>query len=715
MTTFLRVLDATDKGAALKEAIRGDATSAGRRFAVKPATFGLVPRSPFAYWVTDKLRQLFSSLDPLQHDARLVVSTNPMNDDVRFVRVWWEGARGTPGRRWRPWAKGGAFSPVYYDIDTVINWDETNATYTGFIGTASRQRINPVAGVQHFFRPGLTWPRRTNGLSVRVLPSGSVFADKGPGIFVGNDNLEELLSLVAIANSQAFALLVAMQLARTELAQSFEVGLLQRTPIPSLRDEDRALLAHAARRAWSIKRSMDQRVETSHAFVLPALLLLQRGGTLTERIAEWSAHAPAVRSGLDDVQAEIDAQCFDLYEINEADRGSVGAEIQVPVTGNEQPGDDFNDDADLVFDTGGAETLAAELVSWAAGVSLGRFDLRLATGMRPLPAEPEPFDPLPVCSPGMLTGEDGLPLAHAPPDYPLAFPADGAFVDDPGHPRDLTAAVRGVFEVVFGAAAGDRWDEAAALLDPKGRNLRAWLAKEFFEFHLKRYSKSRRKAPICWQLATPSSSYSVWLYAHRLTPDSLLHVQNELVAKKVDHAVSQRRSLAQDAGQNPTAKQRKELAAADALVEELSAMLAEVKRVAPLWKPDLDDGVVLTMAPLWRLVPQHKAWQKELQTAWKSLVDGEYDWAHGAMHLWPERVVPKCATDRSLAIAHGLEDEFWAQGADGKWAARPEPTRRVDALVRERTSAAVKAALKSLLEAPVAESRSRKPKRGSDA
>ena len=70
------------------------------------------------------------------------------------------------------------------------------------------------------------------------------------------------------------------------------------------------------------------------------------------------------------------------------------------------------------------------------------------------------------------------------------------------------------------------------------------------------------------------------------------------------------------------------------------------------------------------------------------------------MHLWPERVVPKCATDRSLAIAHGLEDVFWVEDADGKWTAREIPTRSVDELVLERTSPAVKAALKSLLEAP---------------
>ena len=72
------------------------------------------------------------------------------------------------------------------------------------------------------------------------------------------------------------------------------------------------------------------------------------------------------------------------------------------------------------------------------------------------------------------------------------------------------------------------------------------------------------------------------------------------------------------------------------------------------------------------------------------------------MHLWPERAVPKCATDRSLAIAHGLEEVFWVEGgADKKWAARAKPLKPVDELVRERTSPAVKAALKNLLDAPV--------------
>jgi hypothetical protein len=72
------------------------------------------------------------------------------------------------------------------------------------------------------------------------------------------------------------------------------------------------------------------------------------------------------------------------------------------------------------------------------------------------------------------------------------------------------------------------------------------------------------------------------------------------------------------------------------------------------------------------------------------------------MHLWPERVVPKCATDRSLAVAHGLESNFWFEDEDGMWKSYERPKTSIAALVRERTSSSVKGALKSLLEAPAA-------------
>lgn len=77
-------------------------------------------------------------------------------------------------------------------------------------------------------------------------------------------------------------------------------------------------------------------------------------------------------------------------------------------------------------------------------------------------------------------------------------------------------------------------------------------------------------------------------------------------------------------------------------------------KLAPTYKPDHDDGVQICSAPLWPLF-RHKPWQKVLKDTWTKLERGDYDWAHLAMAYWPERVREKCKTDKSLAIAHGLE------------------------------------------------------------
>jgi hypothetical protein len=185
-----------------------------------------------------------------------------------------------------------------------------------------------------------------------------------------------------------------------------------------------------------------------------------------------------------------------------------------------------------------------------------------------------------------------------------------------------------------------------------------------------------------------------------MTRDSLLATQNDVVAPKL--ATEERRlsSLVAQAGQTPSARERADIATQQAFIDELRTLFDEIRRVAPLWNPDLDDGIVLVMAPLWRLVPTHKAWQKELRTKWNELVTGKYDWAHLAMHLWPERVVPKCATDRSLGIAHGLEDVFWVETEQGKWSARKAPTQLIAELIAERTSPAIKAGLTGVLKVP---------------
>jgi hypothetical protein len=524
------------------------------------------------------------------------------------------------------------------------------------------------------------------------MPAGVIFGDKGPAIVESDDSPSALLALSALVNSRAYFALVEMQMA----FGSYEVGVIQRTPVPNLDSGDIAELSEHARQSWSLKRRLDTRTENSHAFLLPALLQLD-GDSLGDRALAWGRLTATVQGQLDTLAAENDDHAYRLYGISDEDRARIDQGFGTSGEAEEGRNDDDGDESEEDVAEVDAAPMVASLLSWSVGVAFGRFDVRLATGDRAAPPEPEPFDPLPVCSLGMLTGDDGLPVAAPPSGYPLTFPADGILVDDPGHPRDVVRAVRSVFETVF-VDAHACWHEAAELVSTP--DLRTWFARDFFEPHIKRYSKSRRKAPIYWQLATASGSYSVWLYIHRATGDTLFRVLNDFVGPKLDHEKAKLDGITQEAGGNPSAAQRREIEQQETCVGELQALKTEVGRVAPLWKPNLDDGVILNFAPLWRLVPQNRTWQGECKKAWDKLVAGDYDWARLAMHLWPERVVPKCIDDRSLAIAHGLETTFWREIADGNWEPRQVSEDELAALVTERTSAAVKDALKSLLESP---------------
>lgn len=712
-TVFIRAIEATvdEKAALIREAASG---ASPVRFEADLSTFSRVPRTPFAYWAGDAVRACFIRHPQFGGGERTVKQGLATADDFRFVRLSTEVQPSRAQNRWFPFAKGGSFSQFYADVYLLVDWEDDGARIKHNLNDAGKVRSNVWmlrdTAVNFFLRPGLTWPRRTNGLSLRVLPSGSIFADKGPAAFVRDNDPQALMALCAILNSGAFSALVAVQLARTELAQSFEVGLIQQTPVPDLTAQDTADLSNLARRSWSLKRRIDTRTETSHAFLLPALLQMD-GDTLVDRARAWELLTSTNQAELDDVSRQIEDHAYRLYGISREDRKRIeqGFDADVendPAEEDEEDGGEAPDDESDGVDVA---PMAASMLSWALGVAFGRFDIRLATGQRAAPIEPQPFDPLPVCSPGMLTGDDGLPLAAPPEGYQVDFPADGILVDDVGHPRDLVGAVQSVFDTVFDAADA-RWHEAAELLEVS--DLRTWFGSHFFDLHIKRYSKSRRKAPIYWQVATASGSYSVWIYIHRATSDTLFQIlESDFLGGKLDHEKSKLNSLTQGAGANPSAAARREIELQEIFVGELSALRTEIARVAPLWKLNLDDGVILNFAPLWRLVPQSRGWQAECKKAWDKLVSGEYDWAHLAMHLWPERVVLKCIEDRSLAIAHGLEEVFWHEDASGTWLKQQVDETTVQKLIDERTSATVKAALKDLLSAATPSvSKGRKPK-----
>ena len=655
----LRLIGENDRARALLAvAASGDEP---RHFEADPATFSDVPGSPFAYWVSDRVRRLFTELPPFESDGREAKVGLWSSDDYRFIRNWWEAPaceRVSPlavadewrgpycviDQRWFPIVRGGRKSFLFRDVLAVVNYHSDGHELKEWVDyrTSGAGWSKQVRASGFYLRPGLTWPLRGERFSAWTVPAGSLFSVGGKMAFASST--EELARLNTLMQSKAFDQLVALFAGKIGGVQ-YEAGLINGIPVPS---NGLGSLEALGSEGLEIKMRGTCSHQLSRHFVSSALADVD-GRTVRERLSTVESRENGVASRLQEIEAAIDLLSYDLYGFAERDRQPVAA-------GEPEPNSEDDDDLDAID----AEAHAHDLVSYALGVALGRWDVRYATGETEPPPLPDPFAPLPVCPPGMLQDPDtGLPLDTPPPGYPVPFPPSGLVADDltdEAAEDGLLARIRHVLGLLFPGRADAIEAEAADLLSAK--SLADYLRRpsSFFDAHLKRYSKSRRKAPICWPLTTPSGLYTLWLYYPRLSEQTLYAAVQDHVAPKLAAVEGDLARFKASAGSLSKGERDRQDALATLRQEllDLRDALLAVTRLP--YRPSLNDGVELCAAPLAGLFG-HSKWRQHLETRWAELEAGDYDWAHLARSVWPARVEEKARTDKSLAIAHGFESD----------------------------------------------------------
>ena len=239
----------------------------------------------------------------------------------------------------------------------------------------------------------------------------------------------------------------------------------------------------------------------------------------------------------------------------------------------------------------------------------------------------------------------------------LALP-DGIAVLDPAHPLDLTARVEQALTLMLGEDGAREVIEAGA-----GGDLRKFIEKEYFtKYHLKWY----RKRPVYWYIQSAKRSYGFVIFHEKITRDTFYAIQREPYLDTKRRAVElELQDLEGSIQRSPGGSARKKLEQkrADllALQEELAQFAKDLEEITlGGYEPDenwIDDGVILRMAPLWKVIPQ---WKSEPKKYWERLEAGDFDWSHIAMRYWPQRVREACRKNKSYAIAHGHEE--WYEG-----------------------------------------------------
>lgn len=688
--TFVRLLKEADRPAGLVAAVSAHRKGHDddRVFRVPLSDLKAVPGWPVAYWMGPALRRLFGdhpSLDASGTQIRVGLQTG---DDFRFVRAFWEvdparigraREETKAGKRWAPFAKGGEYSPYWADIHLVVDWQEDGDSIRAYDGSRPQN-------TWYYFRPGLTWPRRTNsGFGIRVLPAGTVFADKGPAVFPQHDPAPALGWLKSRVAQSCIDTMVAAgeEVTSGSAARSYEVGLVKNLPWIDGVGTDTEI-SRLVTEVAVLRRSQDLHHETSRSFHAPAVMsalmegdrflaavesslaklsrahlrILDLTHSIESRIhqlagldseaddyidSEVGSHPASYRSGSidEDKLSRMLSDPIDgvIDEITER-RGGARAvanltyfadrRLEVIAHGLERPPSQIDafrrSHGILPYGEPGAS--AATVLSYLVGVAFGRWDIRTAATTEPELGDL--FDPVPVHPPGMLLHED-QPARSTPPGYGFDLPPGQILLDQPGHPWDIVQRVTD--------AASQLAEDADRLLADlmqhlAGRDLREHLRKHFFKDHLTRYTKSRRKAPIYWPLYTPSRRWGLWLYAPSLTRETLYAVEAAATARLQAAQTAIRRlsgSHAEGAAGLSARQTAEALDAEQQLAEELVRFRQEAERVAGLgWEPDLDDGIVLCAAPLAALFG---AWPQAAKQR-DNLKAGRYPWA--SVSQWAE-------------------------------------------------------------------------------
>ncbi len=558
--------------------------------------FSSLPGGTISYWIDEDSLKCYSNFNQLEEGNLSVKHGTSTSDDFRFLRLWWEVQVGS---EYISFSKGGEYSKYYSDLHLCIDARDNLAKLKSFDRSIVR---NP-----NFHREqGLTWSRRTSrGLSVRPLNKGGVFADKGPGIFAKNFDHKYLLASLAILNSSVFEHLLTVQLAAVDAAaRSYEIGILQKTPFPTLSEADIDYLSKLALEAWRCKYISDGFNEISHAFIGP-YALFEKQLKVTPAVLDENFKT---------IQVEINKKCTELFGIS-------NPKLVESL---------MNKDLDEINTSFSDDNIKRnDLASWIIGVAFGRFREHESHKLVLEDVHPtQPFAELATYSPAIRDEQ----------------------VDSQGP----------IFEVC--SDKNELANASAKIILDLGLDFefdfKRWLRIDFFQFHHDKYAKSRRNSPIYWPLQTPSGSYTLWVYYHHLNEQTLYTCVNNFVEPKLEQVEQDLNGLRSKSARS--SQEEKELEKLSDLASELRDFRDELLRLAKFWKPTLNDGVQITAAPLWKLF-QHKAWQKKLKQTWESLEKGDYDWAHLACSIWPERVLRKCHQDRSLAIAHDVEDHFWQE------------------------------------------------------
>ncbi|QKF77461.1 BREX-1 system adenine-specific DNA-methyltransferase PglX [Arcobacter defluvii] len=498
MATYIRLTDYKDSDSKEQGFFKSE-----NRYEAKQDDFAKIPGSPIAYWVSDKIFDNFKNIPKLHKYATPRAGMITGNNEL-FVKLWQEINYNKIGfsfsnrqdalesvYKWFPYQKGGAARKWFGNNEYIVIWENDGfllKTTTDSNGKVPAHAFNE----EYIFKPNANWSAVTSGLfTVRISFNGSLFDASGSAAFPNNES--NLLGISAFLNSKiANFLLNAIN--PTINYQAWNIGNL---PINITNGFINNIDTLTQECVDISKEEWDSR-EISWDFTENELLKHKSDSKIETAYNNYCSYWKEKFYKLHANEEELNRLFIDIYELGDELTPDVALK-DITILKSESI---INDNNELEFK---ADEIMKQFISYAVGVMFGRYSI----------------------------DSDGLVVANLNQDYPkdTTFEIDDDNVipvlEDDYFSDDIASRIINFVKTTFGS---ESLSENINFIEKcLGKTIRAYMVKDFYEDHIKRY----KKRPIYWMVSSPKKGFMSLCYMHRYTNDLFARVQNNYLREYI--------------------------------------------------------------------------------------------------------------------------------------------------------------------------------------
>ena len=578
------------------------------KFQAKQKDFEKIPGSPIAYWVSDKVREIFEKNQKLGEvgEAKVGLQTG---DNNKFLRLWNEVNYNKIGynmsnseealeskKKWFPYNKGGEFRKWYGNQEYLVNWENDGYEIKNFYDGKGKLRSRPQ-NTEYYFKESISWGLITSaGSSFRYFPKGFIYDITGMSYF---NNSKDFISLIGGLNTKITKNL--LEILNSTLA--LQIGDFIK--LPNLKIEDERIKILTQQNIDMSKEEWDSR-ETSWDFKKLSLIDSKDLKTAYENYCNhWRDNFVQLHKNEEelnrlfieiyDLQDEMDEKvAFDDITILKKEAKIVQIDNSIPKEfSTEAEKYLYNRGVSLEFNK---DELVKQFLSYAVACIMGRYSIN-KSGLIMTNSD----DILELSENKFIVkGTDGeirqeIESKFLPDEFGII-----PITDEKDFSNDIVEKVKEFIKFVYGEEnLKDNLNFIAEALGNKDNKpaeeiIRTYFIKDFYIDHLQRY----QKRPIYWLMNSgKKNAFSCLFYMHRYEPLTVARVRADYLIPYQEMLENKRKFIERQLSDDDiSAKEKKniekQLKELDTLLKELREYANEVKHIAEQKIPlDLDDGV----------------------------------------------------------------------------------------------------------------------------